>query len=308
MREKASGVPAKPQVAGVPPSIAVRRGVKLILRLARRMRLAPGDKFPPQSELRAQLELTNFVISGAMEELARAQAIVRKGKGGTTFLGLDSFSPAAFTVAVAAISPAREPVTPSAAQAFTQTMFELFERGCTIKTCFRSTVREWTPPTTEEFNGLKDDIDNGEVDAVLLPLLFMRAGDQDEISARGTPVVSCGVRDDTTSGVLIDQRAFAAEAVGHLASTGCRHLAVANLDNPKPGYSDFWRGFQEGLAIHGLPLEEKAHFASLLVTGRPGGQRIAQDILALPSPSRPDGVVFTDDWLALGFCETVATT
>lgn len=284
---------------------AVRRGLKLILRLARRARLATGDKFPPQSRLRQELGLTNFVISGAMEELAAAGVVTRNGRGGTTFLGLDAFPLSYFTVALNAISPAQEHVTPAAAQTFAHMVFHLFEAGCGSKAFFRTTVKPWTPPTIDEFNGLRDDVDNGDIDAVLLPLLFMRSEDAEELQNLGLPVLLCGVHDDVHRGVKIDHRRFAVDAAAFLAQQGCRRLTIVNMDKPKPGFAKFWDGFQEGAATAGLP-------ATLVTCGLtsnvPGGTMAAEQLLALPPSERPDGVAFLDDWMALGCCEKLAAT
>lgn len=284
---------------------SVRRAINRLLMVCRRSRMAPGDRFPTQDALRRDLHLTNHAISGAMAVLVETGVVVRRQRSGTVFNGFSSFPRSLLHVGIALANPAHNTVCQAAAQVFTSSVNALFRQGVGIQIFPIDRTKAWTPTRLSAIPELVDSVGEGAVDALLLPLQYMAKDQIAELESRGMPVVFCGCLDDEQCGVLIDHRAFARQAVEELHARGCRRLAIAYLDRPKPGHADFWHGFCEATQLLAQECGEQSLFTSDLQPGREGGLAVAAKLLALPPDQRPDGLIVPDDWLALGMQEAL---
>jgi hypothetical protein len=276
---------------------SIRRGINLLTMLCRRHRMAPGDRFPAQDALRRELRLTNYAISGGMAVLARAGVVARRQRSGTVFNGFAGYPRHLLRVGV--VPGAVDAASPAAVHVFARVLLALFREKVGIRVFPPAQARAWRPVACNDIPGLTDSVGEGLLDGILLPMQQMEEAQVLALESAGVPVVFCGCKDDDRSGVLIDHRVFAAQAVANLAARGSRRIALAHIDHPKPSHGDFWIGFTEGMTRAGLPLGDPPLFASGLLQGPEGGDRIAAQVLALPAGSRPEALVMPDDRLAL---------
>ncbi len=116
---------------------------------------------------------------------------------------------------------------------------------------------------------------------------------------RGTPAVLSCVPDHPIPNmdyIAFDEVKAARMAVDCLIERGCRRIAAITGPRAFPGAGRRYRGYQEGLAAHGLPVDP-----NLVVEGdywRPSGAAAVARLLEL-SPL-PDAIFAANDLMALG--------
>lgn len=293
---------ATPRTAGATTQFAddsqVLKASKAIVRHIHAHGLGPGDKLPSQAALRTTTGFSNDTLSSAMKFLGDTGILVRKAGSGTRVKNPDATVRGLWNVGVAAVSKSVLSNIPFFAQELGFVQAHLSEIGCRCRLYYppvKSAVS--APMGFAAFPHLMADLSDGDLDAVI------SLADVDIASwpNRVAPPVFIGIRDDVPLGVLIDWRSMVRQAVQLLVRQGCRRLAVVSIDPPRPGHLCFWRGFQEGLALAGLP-----EAAGESITDRPGisvrqrGRWPAATLLARQKEQRPDGIIVTDDWLAMG--------
>ena len=90
--------PAAPGNARNSARHRVTAGHKLLLRFIHEGGFQSGDHLPPQSDLRKQLGLTNYVLSAAMQEMVSAGMLTRQRRTGTLVANLNARSQERWTI------------------------------------------------------------------------------------------------------------------------------------------------------------------------------------------------------------------
>ncbi len=296
-----SGLPRQsPMVSG--GSVEKRAGqtARALLRLIHDQRLLAGDRLPAQEALRRALKVGNGRINAAMRLLVRNGILQRQTKTGTVVKQPDALLPNFWTVGL----PAFVPHEPGGHSFFVHLHHSLemclLQAGCRIRVYVQPCNPDGVPRSLGLYEDLLADADDGELDAVVSPVVIEP---RDEVGGRlrGIPAVHVAASETEPCAVLIDRFELARQAVQRLAGQGGRHLALVMHGSLDAAFRGGWDGFRAGLAEAGEVVGESTPW----VTGRglEGGVQAARELLARPADRRPDGLVVMDDWIAHGLAD-----
>ena len=282
--------------------------MKRILKMIRAMKLAPGDKLPPQDEIRKSLGLTNFVISKAMDRLRQHGAISRKRSEGTILVGLDKLPLETFCIGIMSKSPSLDKHNPSLLISFSYLVGETFAQGFDCHPLVsRRTHPAFGASFIQDFHGLDECIDDCIVDALICSANFDGVTSR-KLDKTGLPIAETW-HEGISCGALMDTGGMVLEAMRIFYNSGCRTFGIVNMDKPKPGHQAFWTSCQNTLSSLGLPSSNGRFFTSMMKAGNEGGGFIAADqILTLEQSRRPDALIVMDDRVAIGLLDRLAGT
>lgn len=277
-----------------------RQAMKRLLRMIRRLRLAPGDRLPTQAEIRRSMGLSNFVIDDAMETLKGYGVLSRSRAAGTVLASLERVPLDLFNAGVLAMSPALSEASPFELNVFTYLTIESLKAGLGCRPFVTRTAHPGGQPFREtDFSGLTEAVDDHAVDLILTP---KRLYGETELAweQTGVPLVDMS-HNNPACGVVVDAIGMAAAAIPRLHALGCRRLGIVSMHEAKPNHDFFWRGYVQGLAALGLTPDDGVLLTSDMQFANAGGAVIAAKYLALPRERRPDGLVVMDDRIGTAF-------
>ena len=274
----------------------VAKACKRIVRHIYAQGLKTGAKLPTQAEFRATTEFGNATLSAAMRILVEAGVLTRKTGVGTVVADPDARVPKLWTVGLTLSEELHQTPIYSQLVAFLQA--HLQKTDCRFRLYLEPGQDVGAVPFAV-FPGLEDDLAAGRLDAVISPAI-LDAASWARALALGVVPVYVGAEETLPCAVLIEQQTMVRQATELLVRQGCRRLAVASHEPPRPGFHYYWDGFQEGLAAAGLPVTAGESVTCGPVQGTRAGKQIAATLLDRAPEQRPDGVIIIDDWLAVG--------
>lgn len=289
----------------VPPGFRGReqtwRAYKRLLRFMHAGAMKPGDKLPPQAELRRLLGLNNSTLGGAMEQLVRQGAVVRKRRVGTVVANLVDVPPVAWSVGLASFpAPAQGPDS-FFAELSIRAQTALARARCRCISYLRMVHRPAVPFT--DFYGLNEDIQDENLDG-LLTFTPLSLTDWRSARRRGIPIVHTPHWEDAPRGVLTDQGALVAQAIPMLKARGCRSLALVTYLEPIDAAPRACEAFnrlarEAGYSAGALELLPAMNWSVA------GGHEIARALRARAAKRRPQGLIVLDDYTALGIAQAL---
>jgi len=273
---------------------------KATLRYLHTEGLQPGDRLPHQQDLRRQLGFSNDTLTAAMRMLVQAGVLVRRIRVGTTVADLTRPVRGLWSVGLALPSSRELLEVPFVSQLAQFIHARLREMG---HDCRVYSVQEspGDAPVEPEFPGLEADMADGRTDGVLTTFETDAAVFRQAEEA-GVPVTHVSWWEAAPSGVVIDQGAMVQTAVVRLNALGCRRVSLVAAGPPGPGHDRFWTGFEAAMARSGM----RAHPALYAGEGVQAGYALAEHLLQQPSTALPDGLIVTDDRIAMGLLSVIA--
>ena len=119
---------------------------------------------------------------------------------------------------------------------------------------------------------------------------------------KGTPLSHTHWWESAPHGIVVDQGAWAQDAVKQLRSRGCKRFAAASSTDRWSMPGRFWDGFDAGVQAVGVPAEAGETLVISETDGRPKideiAPRFASELLSRLPNERPDGLVVADDYVA----------
>ena len=274
----------------------VWKAYKRILQYVQSSGLKQGDRLPVQPELRKILGLCGSTHGAAMDALLADGALIAKQRIGTLVADASAIDRVPWTIGIVAI-----PIEWQAASAFTADLFARMQAALSRAGCGCVTYHNqgpWPSPL-EEYGKLGSDLAHGDLDGVIA-MTNVDPADWKNASANNVPICHTHWWEATPAGVLVDQAAWAQDAVKLLVERGCKRLAAASNSERDSVNNRFWRAFDRAIKSARLPsagatlaLDSKSGFRMEEVA-----HEQAQRLLRLPPSQRPDGLILTDDQFA----------
>lgn len=290
-----------PVLAGRPEAT---RAAQYIVRAIHSGGLRKGDKMPSQQELCAATGFSNNAMTAAMKVLVAHGILKRSVRVGSVIVDPEGAVRGLWRVGVAALSATAS--QPYYGELFHRVQSHLQNAGCVTYAYIRDDRSPADAANTiAAFNYLTDDIKRRPLDG-LLDLTSLSGEDWGKWQHHGLAMVHAGAWEDAPAGIVIEQGEFARQAVRALSDRGCQRLGIVSIGKPVRGYERFWSGFVQGLKEIGLPasLAQQWHGGE----GPTGGREVARALLALAQNKRPQGLVVTDDRVAMGLAATLVQT
>lgn len=276
----------------------VTAACKQIARLIARKGLRVGDLLPSQPELRRLLGFSNCTLAPAMRLLVEMGLITRRPRHGTLIRDLEPLKRLTWTVGVVTLDT---PISgPGAAHALVlhALQSQLARHRCTCHVYFRHANPHW-PHLIEDFSGLGEDITEHAIDGLII-LDEMDVTSRAAFDRAGIPAVECGFFSSSMAyAILLDYPTMISEAAAKLLDRGVRKLALIG-SNPGTAVSGEMvrhaAGSKPGVATELIPANP----------GREAGEAVAMALLQRPADHRPDGLIFVDDFTAVGAVQALA--
>lgn len=259
---------------------------KRIARLICSRQLVPGDRLPPQEELRTMLGASNDTLSAAMAKLVEIGLLSRKTRVGTIVVDLSAMDQIIWSVGLATFAAADHGPSAFFSDLHHRFLVALHRTNCDCTTYLRG-FGEYPCHKMSNFAGLEQDVEAGHLDG-LLTLMNLAPEDWQCIESKNVPVCYTGTWSGAPTGVLIDLPSFEREALSILETRGCRRVTLAGCSMDDISNAT---GFAEAFYV---------------VPGISGGQLAAMSILERPIDQRPDGIVLEDDYSAMGLTSVFA--
>lgn len=269
--------------------------------------LGPGQKLPEVSELRDAMGVSVTTLTSALDELEACRMIVRR-RGTGIFSSAD--------VGKRVVSLVCDPLffRDAGGSPFWDMLIDQARQRA--QTCNELLDMQFLSIDGLDVNlpmGLQDGVLAGRLSGVIMigtcPL------GAEWIEKCGVPVAAFA--GPSSHQVQIDTRRLIADGVRSLAARGCKRIALVVEDTRLLRHSEVTDYIRDRSgAFQAALTENQLSFIPELVwqpnipreDGRPavgGGQGIGyaagQMLLGMPAESRPDGVLFTNDLLTLGF-------
>lgn len=232
---------------------------------------------------------SNCTLTPAMRILVELGLIERRARSMTRVLSLDPLHRLTWTVGVVTLDT---PISgPGAAHALTlhALQSQLARRRCVCHVYFRDANPHW-PYRIGDFPGLGEDVAEHAIDG-LITLDEMDGSSRAAFDGAGIPAVECGYFSSRMpSAILLDYQSMISEAFSRLLALGVRRVALVGLNPAEP------------LSVTGGAGME-------LITASPGqaaGEAVACALLQRHAECRPDGLIFVDDFTAMGAVQTLA--
>lgn len=287
----------------------VAEACKVLVREIRRRRLDPGAQLPPQEMLRQHLGFSHRTLSEAMGVLCDAGLVTRKRRSGTRVVAPDRLPRGLFTIGLAV--PRLDDAYVGGGYATLTGLIEarLTQLGCGIRVYphLRSMFLREKHEPIDSFDGLRDDVGAGMLDA-LITTYSIDGGVCAHWLERGLLIAQAATTSaDAPVAVTLDTTGMMQDALAALRERGVRRPALALGGGPpldeRPPALDLIREFTGRLNETGHRPVYVAH--SLAITA---GEEVAAQLLREPASRRPDGLIVTDDYLAMGLTASLAET
>lgn len=260
--------------------------------------LVAGDPIPSERELRRLYGFSNCTLTPAMKILVDLGLIERRARSMTRVLSLDPLHRLTWTVGVVTLDT---PISgPGAAHALVlhSLQSQLARRRCVCHVYFRDANPHW-PHRIGDFPGLAEDIAEHAIDG-LITLDEMDVSSRETFGRAGIPALECGYFSSVMpSAILLDYRAMISGAAAQLLSRGARQVALVGSNPEETVSREIMRHVVEGTS--GVQAE--------MIPANPGqgaGEAVARALLQRPAEHRPDGLIFVDDFTAVGAVQTLA--
>jgi hypothetical protein len=268
---------------------------KQIARYIRQHGLGVGDTLPPQRELRRAFGFSNCSLSPAMQVLVEMGLITRSNGHGTVIRDLEPLNRLTWTVGVATIDLPMQGAGASIAWILHAMQHQIARRHSTCHVYFRGENPRW-PHRLEDFPGLAEDVEAGAVDGLIVP----PAMDAAAVARAGIPAVEAGFMTSAMPfAILTDVPAMIAEAATRLLDGKVRRIAVVGERFEAGALEAIVRqaaGGKNGVATESIPWNP----------GLEAGGEIARALLQRPAARRPEALIFSDDFVAVGAVQTLA--
>jgi DNA-binding LacI/PurR family transcriptional regulator len=286
------------------PQDSIVRAAKQIARFIVRKGMKPGDRLSPQPQFRAAIGMRNDTICAAMRELSQLGVLERKSRVGTVIQSIDALRGLPWTIGVAGIhAPERGPRA-FYADLLYRLLGKLSAGGIDPRVYFRNPCYQH-PNALADFPRLADNIESGDLDALVM-LTHLREADRLVLDEHDIPLCHLYEWESMPCAVLQDLGAFVGDAAAQLATAGCRRLLLVNSYAEMNPVQPLIQAVESALAAAPGRRPAFAHCACLY--GQSAGAELSRKILAHPPRQRPDGLVFTDDYSALGAASVFADT
>ena len=277
------------------------RAVLACRQIARRIvaeGLQPGDPFPSHRELRAQLGMSNDTLVAAMRLLRQAGIVHRQERRSSHVANLDALARLGWTVAVAGLA--------SGASVFHTDLLQrlvvaLTSAHISCRTYFRVPRPHWPAHRLADFPHLEQDIREGRVDGILV-LTSLALDEQQKLLRQDIPVCHVGLHVEMPSAVLLDPTEMVEHAYRLLRKKGCRRILLVDTNSERKDSSPTAVLRRVVAAATGGPVCETLAVAPSPVVGH----EIAVHLIERPPAERPEGVIVTDDYVAMGMAAAFA--
>jgi hypothetical protein len=260
--------------------------------------LVAGDSIPSERELRRMYGFSNCTLTPAMRILVDLGLIERRARSMTRVLSLDPLHRLTWTVGVVTMDT---PISgPGAAHALIlhSLQSQLARRRCVCHVYFRDANPHW-PHRIGDFPGLAEDIAEHAIDG-LITLDEMDGSSCAAFDSAGIPAVECGYFSSRMpSAILLDYQTMISEAATQLFARGARQVALVGSNPEETVSREIMRQ-----AFDGTP-----GVVTEVIPANPGrcaGEAVARALLQRPAEHRPDGLIFIDDFTAVGAVQTLA--
>lgn len=268
----------------------VAETVKELLRRIRAGGLRPGDKLPPQSELRSADGRGAATLDAAMAILVERGVLSRKRRVGTVVEDADAAIPGLWSVGFAYAPEDLGPI-PFTTLLSALVQSRLVQRGFALQVFPRDGHVLHQGDRLDRFGALPRSIADGAVDGLATTAELDRAG-VEACRTAGVPLVHVGASHRMPVASRFDRGGWLDEALDWLHGCGARRIHLACNFRPDQDGSPWWPPLARRLG--GAPVVH-AHG-----NGHEAGVAVADDLLALAPAKRPDGLIVNDDRIASG--------
>ena len=262
--------------------------------------LRPGDPFPAQPELRAELGMSNDTLVYAMRLLRQSGIVSRKERFRTRVADLAPLARIGWTVGVAGPAAQGPGFSVFYADLMQRLLSALTRAGCTCRTYFRIPTPHWPENRLADYPQLEQDVREGRVDGILV-LTNLALEEQRDLLREDIPVCHLGEWPQMPSAVLLDATEMVRHAYGLMRERGCRRIllvdTLAALGDSAPTAV-----LRRVAAMAGGP---KCETLSVTATADTGPE-IAGCLLQRPPRERPDGLIVTADHIAMWMAAAIA--
>lgn len=263
-----------------------------VLRFIHRKGGAEGMKLPPQSELIVKLKVCAATLDVAMKWLIEDGVLTRKQRLGTFVLHAYPEAPKRFIWRAGLVMP---PITRSYFGAVVAHYLHKHINGVGISdrtymlSPHAAPGSEVSQRSTSDFTGLKEDIEDGFLDAIITSTRLV---------CNKVPVCGAAALANTKFGTIIDQPHFFRQAAGVLSSRGYRNLLCiqpSSLDERCTAL------VTEQLDLLKRDLHHSGVRLSVAEVSNSSGsqtwpeRQFVKQLLDLPESQRPDALIIQDD-------------
>ena len=243
--------------------------------------LKTGDRLPAYASLRAEFGFGSQTIAAAVESLCRLGVLEVRDKVGLFVADPDAGHLTGRTIAVA-VRPLSGSAYAATLAGFIQKL--LTERNCRCVTFYQSSDPLDSPaPELDEFPGFEQSLSENGCDGIIT-LCPLAPAAQAKLAELHLPCCFIGDDDAVTMpiSVVIEVNRFIQEAISALKKSDCSNIVQICTSQEQ------------------LKLRRQANIDSLIGVSYDGGAAIAEQLLAMPPSSRPDGIVCDDDTVISG--------
>jgi DNA-binding LacI/PurR family transcriptional regulator len=265
--------------------------------------LAKGDQLDTQEVLCQTLNMGGGTISAAMRSLVDAGVLTRRRRVGTLLADVRAWVPGLWTVGVASFLIQGQGSGSFFADLSHRLQGHLRFRACRVQSYMLAVQAGEDPPAIVHFEEALRDLESDRIDVLLTPTYVPTNIDRYRPSLRNKRIIHVGFQESAKVAVVIDEARFAREATAALVARGCKKLGlVTSSPAEKTNDTTFGTGFTHGMQEAGLAGSGRFLHGGF---GLPGGRVVAEQLLAMAPTERPDGLVVTDDWIAMGLASTL---
>ena len=270
----------------------VTQTYKAIARLIHARGLQPGERLPPQAELRHILGASNDTLSTAMGLLVADGVLGRKTGAGTVVVDSDGLKRINWSIGLAVLSDPEHRANNFFARLSLELIAELSRLNCRCTSYALAGTTKVPFQVVANYPRLREDIEHGHLDGLLI-LTNLAPQDWRRITRRGIPICHVGVWETMPCAVLPDLHAMVRQSMGLLEQSGSRRIAVLHNEAGEielvsgPACATLAREIAKG------PCE-----AIAVSPSEGAGRAIAQQLLRRGKASRPDACIVLDDYVA----------
>lgn len=264
--------------------------------------LGVGDKLPTQMEFCQKMGMCQDTVHLAMRHLVDIGLIARRTYHGSEIINLEGLHRLTWTIGIAAFDFPIQGPGGAGAWLLHALLSEAARRNCTCHTYLSVGEPPRTRNTFSKFAGLQDDVASQTIDG-LVTLEEVDAQACAACARAGIPLLHCGFMKSTMPfAVLLDYRGMVADATTALLARGARRLALVVTPGLEvENFDDLVRRSAGPLGISGVSTEMLAVMCTM-----ESGTRVASQMAQRSAEERPDGLIFLDDFTAVGAAHALA--
>lgn len=287
----------------LPAESQVVQACKQLMRRIHEKGLKVGDQLETQEELCRLLGMGGETVTLAMGALVEAGVLTRRRRVGTLIADVAGWVPGVWTVGIASILVSGQGSGSFFSDLTHRLQSHLRLGGCRVQSYIRAVETGQSPPTVMHYEDALRDLEQGRIDTLVTPTLVSMEMLHLRPKFKKLPVIHVGFQENAPLAVVIDEERFTYDATTALMVRGCRRIGfVTHGPRPSVSSNSFWKGFDRAVAEGGAGYTTKEFAAGF---GLPGGVRATEELLAVAPENRPDGLVVTDDWIAMGLVSSL---